>query len=66
MENHYVIHVIPSKKYPIELLSLIDIISTLSIFFNHLNLPQGRFSLIAQPYKLFISRYDINVDGFLG
>ena len=30
-----------SKKYPIELLSLIDI-SNLSIFSNHLNLPQGR------------------------
>ena len=55
-----------SKKHPIGLLSLTYIISNLSIFFNHLNLQWGRYLFIDQPYKLFISRHDINVDGFLG
>ena len=56
-----------TNMYPFELFSSVEFTSnsSISIWFNHLNSPYGKYWLIAQPYKLFASRYVIYVLDFL-
>ena len=58
-DNHYAIYVIHHdiqgqlEEYNLLDYFFMEFASKLSMFFNHLNLPSGRYWLIPQPYKLF-------------
>ena len=60
MDNRFAIHVI--LQYILDQFQEYILLD----YFSHLNPPLAKQALIAQPYKLFKSRYDIYIDGLGG